>query len=137
MREIKFRGKSVDTKEWIYGGYYEWDNKSYIIQKDIWDRDIHTAQMIEVIPETVGQYIGVKDNNGEGEEIYEGDIIEKVFYSHYQPECSALFEIKYDGIGFITEIIKGNTLEFCHTEEWFVVDDIYKNKESNVGISTL
>jgi len=75
MREIKFRGKSVDTKEWIYGGYYEWDNKSYIIQKDIWDRDIHTAQMIEVIPETVGQYIGVKDNNGEGEEIYEGDII--------------------------------------------------------------
>ena len=121
MREIKFRGKSVDTKEWVYGGYYEWGDKSYIIQKDI-----NTAQMIEVIPETVGQYIGVKDNNGEGEEIYEGDVIEKIFYSHYQPECSALFEIKYDGIGFITEFIKGNALEFSHAEEWLVVDDIYE-----------
>ena len=69
MREIKFRGKRKDTNEWVYGYLAEDDNGNpIIIHKSI------NASFYEVIPETVGQYTGVKDKNKK--EVYKGDIIE-------------------------------------------------------------
>ena len=59
MREIKFRGKRVDSKEWVYGSYVEANTLKgnyFIVLSD--------GNMIEVIPETIGQSIGLKDKNG-------------------------------------------------------------------------
>jgi len=73
MREIIFRGKCIDDGEWAYGDYYSTDEMPQRGEVGHYIK-ISLNEEYRVIPETVGQYIGWKDQDGKGKEMFEGDI---------------------------------------------------------------
>lgn len=72
MREIKFRGKTVhhfDHGRWVYGGVSH-NAISWVIHEYRKDMLVNGEY---VDPETLCQYIGIHDVNGQ--QIYEGDVV--------------------------------------------------------------
>lgn len=135
MREILFRGKIIDNGEWAYGCYVEAEklDKSgteyFIIEKKA-DGSSHM-----VIPETVGQYTGLKDKNGK--RIYEGDIVD------YEDESPGQYEyhdstfinrgmIEYDdGVFYWTNLVAAQLYDTVYkgAADCVVIGNIHDNPE--------
>lgn len=141
MREILFRGKPVNKADYtLYEKLYKSDvfkdgfvYGSLVVIKDKYYICIGvagvlinslvnntTATFVEVIPETVSQYTGLKDKNGN--KIFEGDILKSDY------DDSSYYKVAYDSEGkaFLSwgENIAHYQINGC-VDDCEIIDNIY------------
>jgi uncharacterized phage protein (TIGR01671 family) len=129
-RKLKFRGKCIQSKRWVYGYYFieERDIEDGFVWRDIpqiQQRYGDHYQYFDVIPETIGQYTGLKDKNGT--EIYEDDLVAVADYANWE----GLYKVAWDNDGsmYVIKDVHGDREKLCEFEEYLVKGNIYDNLE--------
>lgn len=140
MREILFRGKRLDNGEWEEGDLLR--AKWYLNDVDhhfiFTDAEAFPANEFigyaEVLPETVGQYTGLKDKNGK--RIFEGDVVAQSWYDFNEPtddsfgevcfcECDCSFSV----LDFNKKSIMSMGHGFSYHYEVEIIGNIHDNPE--------
>ena len=142
-RIVKFRGKSKKTGKWLYGDLVRNVEGAFAIVPPFEISMNNYCGNYEVDKETIGQSIGLYDENER--EIYEGDIVDWVFFymdcNGGAVECDTIVTgiIEWHQGGFILKVINNDfddagqysipDLNTDTTSDVVVKGNIYDNKE--------
>ena len=123
MREILFRGKSLDFCDWLCGYIRQYQNGKITIC------DFETKRLWFVDPSTVGQFTGLADKNGK--KIFEGDIV-KHYCEHNTDGIISVGTVFWDEkhCMFLRTCTDGNeTPQIWSSCEYEVIGNIHDNPE--------
>lgn len=127
MREILFRGKSVTDGRWVFGDLSNYGDYRAITTT----RGFSIIDSCEVIPETVGQYTGLKDVHGT--RIFEGDVVKSI---------AAWYVVEFENGGYgLRPFGKGKLIPIMghgnfNENEVEVIGNVYDNQELLEGDKT-
>ena len=140
MREILFRGKRLDNREWAEGYLYEHEpalvgimskndvpepSKWFIARTGFADWNMpRPVEFVEVDPSTVGQYTGLQDKNGK--KVFEGDIIKKTNEGRHPQIFTANI---YTNFRVNEEVYYSPCDHFTKSCEYEIIGNIYDNPE--------
>jgi|LSQX01.1.fsa_nt_gb uncharacterized phage protein (TIGR01671 family) len=152
-REIKFRGKDINTGEWVYGAFVpdalEKTHGDMVAWGFIRRHNKETGKMetIEIDRESVGQFTGLRDivrteEFPEGQETFEDDLLQSQVGAMY------IWQVKFEDGAYILEQINGpkkrgkqrHVQDFCCKDDIELyqlvkIGNIYDNPELLEGVA--
>lgn len=126
MREILFKAKRTNNGEWVEGSLIVYHDGDSYICCDCDEPD--TLNKYKVDPETVCQYTGLTDRNGQ--KIWENDIC--IIHSSNIDEEDGYFTVEWDDDG-ARIVLNGNSLtvdfDNFYGHECEVIGNIFDNPD--------